>query len=340
MSVKHGITSKDVARVCGVSQATVSYVINNKSGKRISAETKELVLETAQRLGYHPNSAARGMRTSLSQSIGIIMGRPEDNGFNDILRSIHKVVREMDFTLTLLPSHRIIEDETDTAESMAFYSANRVDGLLFAFCEMGTKAVEILNESGIPYVVLNAHGVWTKTQPEYQYIARAINQSAELCLANRSERILLFNYERRKKTSSRKFDLFEASVSSIYPEAVFERCSILAEGRDESEQLADISARLEQGGDYDLVVSATQRLGFLVQYAIMRRRFALPQRPRHICLDDLHAAQEIYPTITCIDIPLAEMGAYAAHQLLRTIKGLPFEEKRFDGALKVGNSTE
>ena len=50
-------SSKDVAREAGVSQATVSYVLNNVPGVKIKAETREAVLAAARKLNYYPNGA-------------------------------------------------------------------------------------------------------------------------------------------------------------------------------------------------------------------------------------------------------------------------------------------
>jgi len=62
-------TIKDVAREAGVSIATVSYVLNNKTDS-ISEDTKNLVLETAKRIGYTPNVTARNLRFSQTRLIG------------------------------------------------------------------------------------------------------------------------------------------------------------------------------------------------------------------------------------------------------------------------------
>ncbi|WP_433412574.1 LacI family DNA-binding transcriptional regulator [Microtetraspora malaysiensis] len=59
-------TSLDVAREAGVSQATVSYVLNNRSDMRISDETRSRVREAADRLGYVPHAGARTLRTGHS----------------------------------------------------------------------------------------------------------------------------------------------------------------------------------------------------------------------------------------------------------------------------------
>jgi DNA-binding LacI/PurR family transcriptional regulator len=54
-------TNADVARLASVSTATVSYVLNNAEGRRISAKTREAVHRAAELLGYRPNLAARNL---------------------------------------------------------------------------------------------------------------------------------------------------------------------------------------------------------------------------------------------------------------------------------------
>lgn len=66
------ITSRDVARLAGVAQSTVSYVMSGKGS--ISAETRERVLRAVAELGYRPNLAARSMRTRRSGRLAVLMG--------------------------------------------------------------------------------------------------------------------------------------------------------------------------------------------------------------------------------------------------------------------------
>jgi DNA-binding LacI/PurR family transcriptional regulator len=62
-------TSADVARESGVSRATVSYVLNDTPNRRIPPATRELVLETARRLGHVPNPLARALKTGTSNIV-------------------------------------------------------------------------------------------------------------------------------------------------------------------------------------------------------------------------------------------------------------------------------
>lgn len=65
------ITLKDVAAYVGVSTATVSYVLNNKTSK-VSKDVADKVMEAVEELGYRPNMSARALRTNSSNIIGVI----------------------------------------------------------------------------------------------------------------------------------------------------------------------------------------------------------------------------------------------------------------------------
>lgn len=65
-------TMKDVARIAGVSQTTVSFVLNNKPGVVITDETRARIEEAVEQLGYRPNVAAQTLRTNKTHLIGLI----------------------------------------------------------------------------------------------------------------------------------------------------------------------------------------------------------------------------------------------------------------------------
>lgn len=65
------VTSRDVARLAGVSQATVSRVLHNS--ERVHAETRQAVLDAIAQLGYLPSLAARSMRTNRTNTIALVV---------------------------------------------------------------------------------------------------------------------------------------------------------------------------------------------------------------------------------------------------------------------------
>jgi LacI family transcriptional regulator len=67
---------RDVARAAGVSQTTVSFVLNEVPDVHIGQATRERVLATIEQLGYRPNAVARGLRRAKTDTIGFIWHDP------------------------------------------------------------------------------------------------------------------------------------------------------------------------------------------------------------------------------------------------------------------------
>ena len=65
------VTVRDVAREAGVSVATVSYIMNNRTDMKISEETRKKVLQIANLLNYRPSQAAKSLATGRNSMIGL-----------------------------------------------------------------------------------------------------------------------------------------------------------------------------------------------------------------------------------------------------------------------------
>lgn len=67
------VSIKTVAERVGVSEATISRVLNNKAGFQASPDTRKRILDVAAELGYVPNRMARSLGTGRSETIGVIV---------------------------------------------------------------------------------------------------------------------------------------------------------------------------------------------------------------------------------------------------------------------------
>src|SRR3954452_6598558 len=70
---RHRVTATDVAKEAGVSQATVSYVLNDTPGQTIPEATRQRVREAMGRLGYTPHGAARALRLGRSDAVLFVL---------------------------------------------------------------------------------------------------------------------------------------------------------------------------------------------------------------------------------------------------------------------------
>jgi DNA-binding LacI/PurR family transcriptional regulator len=93
-------TSADVARESGVSRATVSYVLNNAPDRSISAATRALVLETAERLGHVPYAPARALRSGrMNVVLAIVPGFSIGYVFDLALDSLNRELGNRGYAL-------------------------------------------------------------------------------------------------------------------------------------------------------------------------------------------------------------------------------------------------
>ena len=98
------VTSKQIGERVGVSQTTVSFVLNNVAGANISAETRQKVIDAAHELGYVPDATARSLARGQSSNIGFIIGQPHEQVLIDeylpaMMTGLSRVIREQDFRL-------------------------------------------------------------------------------------------------------------------------------------------------------------------------------------------------------------------------------------------------
>ena len=88
-------TMKDIARITGVTQATVSYAINDSED--ISESVKKRVLDTADELGYIPNLVARNLKKRTTNTIGIVVPDVMNSYYNEMIKYNEKITRELDY---------------------------------------------------------------------------------------------------------------------------------------------------------------------------------------------------------------------------------------------------
>jgi DNA-binding LacI/PurR family transcriptional regulator len=124
-------TAKDVADAAGVSRTTVSFVLNNIEGMRISEETRQKVLQAAEVLNYHPDASARSMVKGKTFILGFVIRQEPDKAYADLLlpevmRGISEVASEHGYHMIFKPVPP--EDEKNSLTTL--FLEHQVDGLI------------------------------------------------------------------------------------------------------------------------------------------------------------------------------------------------------------------
>lgn len=150
------VSLKDIAKECGVTVATVSKALNDKPD--IGETMKAHVKETAKRMGYYPNSAARALKTKRSYDIGILFVDGTNSGithdfFSQLLEVFKDAVEKEGYDVSFV--NRYLGEKKKSylehCKSRAF------DGVLIACVDFYKPQVLELVESDIPTVTIDHH---------------------------------------------------------------------------------------------------------------------------------------------------------------------------------------
>ena len=114
------VTVKDIARMAGVSVATVSRVINQNG--RFSPETEKRVREVIERCNYQPNQLAKGLRQHRTASVGVIVPNIANEFFSSMILSMQTELFKHDFATVIYNTNASLDLERQCQSLLAAQS--------------------------------------------------------------------------------------------------------------------------------------------------------------------------------------------------------------------------
>ena len=146
---KDRVTIYEVAKVAGVSLATVSRVINNH--QNVTEKTKKAVNDAIQRLGYKPSALAQGLANSRSTNIGIMIPSTGYSYVSNMLDGMIEVAKIYKYITSIFITKRTKEDSGAVIESLI---KSHVDGAVIYDDELGTDEIRSIQNYHIPLIVV------------------------------------------------------------------------------------------------------------------------------------------------------------------------------------------
>ncbi|AXI76894.1 LacI family DNA-binding transcriptional regulator [Peterkaempfera bronchialis] len=149
-------TMADIARRAGVTKAAVSFALNGRPG--VSEPTRRRILAIADELGWQPNSAARALSDGRAGAFGLVVDRPArmlglEPFFMQLISGIQAEL-SIDGTPLLFTVAEDQQAEIETYRS--WWAQRRVDGVFLVDMQVADARVPVLEELGMPTVVIGA----------------------------------------------------------------------------------------------------------------------------------------------------------------------------------------
>lgn len=329
----HTVTMQDIARASGVSQSTVSRVLNDTvTSVPIAAETRERVLEVASRLGYRPNPLARGLRGAKTMLLGVIVREISDLFFTNAVEAVSLAARRRAYNLVLGSAH----SHADEAIALrAVLETRHCDGIVVLgdMRDQG-RLLDDLAASHVPVVAL-----W---QGPAQGGVATVNIDNRGGIASAIDHLVTLGHRRFGFIGGDPlWDIFEREAAFI------ERLSALGLPVDDDHMSpasntpgsgADAFRRLIELRDPPTaIVTATDQVAIGALHAAHALGVAVPERMSIIGFDSIPITQYTSPPLTTVQQPITDMADLAVE--LTVDHPSPGSDRVFETTLAVRQTT-
>ena len=318
--MKMNLTIKDIAKMAGVSPATVSKIMNNYSG--VNKHTKQKVLNIIEETGYRPTFSAKSLATKKSNLIGLIYAGKINVDFthpffNKVMTSFKQVIGELGYDVLMFSNEQF---QQDNGNYLARCRHFQVDGCLIIAGEEIEEAVHKLVQSEIPCVGvdLNLSG------PNYSYVMtdneKISNKVVEYLymqnireiafISGKLDSTIAQQRERGFVNAMQQFGM-EVNTDWIYHGDFFEESGYQG-----------MKHILEKTPYPKAVFAASDLMAFGAMKAIKEFGLDVPEDICVIGCDDIDACRFSTPQLTTIRQDKEKLGKLAAHFLNDLINGI------------------
>jgi LacI family transcriptional regulator len=291
---------------------TVSRVIN-ESGY-ISKETRARVNDAIAETGYMPNGLARQLRSKRTKTIALVVTDIRNPFFTTIASGVEDTARARGYAVMLCNTY---ESEDEEAEYVRVLIERRVDGVLLVPACGASKSVRLLQDHGMPTIVLDRH-VRDVEADEVRADSQAGAYSAVHHLTDLGHRrIAVLAGPEGVSTSTDRVAGYREALREVCPNG-------------ECEQI--LSGEFNEGSGYSMtrevlraeprstaIFAANNFIAFGATRALREAGLRIPEDMSMVVFDDLPPGWVMDPFLTVVSQPAYEIGTQAAELLLRRL---------------------
>ncbi len=331
-------TQVDVARLAGVSRATVSYVISGRARDDISIaeETRRRVLEVVEQLGYQPNASAQSLRRGHTKTIGLLVPDLHNPHYWQIVRGVEEEARARGYDLLFSSTSLDPERERDCVRALL---RRRMDGLilLLTYPTLALAEAEALMRPHSPIVLLGGGA------PEVDHVLPGYREGADQLMAHLLDlghrRIGLILGVATPELGSERLTAYRSALEERglpVEERLIERCgSALDDGYRAAIRL------LQQQPRPTALVVINDLLAIGALRAVADLGLRAPTEVSVASFDDIEIAAYLNPPLTTVWVNAEELGRRAASVLFARLLDpeCPPQQVRLPAHLVVRGST-
>ncbi|HHV62752.1 MAG TPA: extracellular solute-binding protein [Firmicutes bacterium] len=314
-------TIKDVARLAGVSVATVSNVLNNS--KPVSARLQERVFLAARELNYHPDANARGLKESQSRNIGILANSIQDAFTAEMVTGLHTSLLKRGYHLSIFTAQDI---HFSSEEALKALRSRRLDGLIVATSIPDDETLLKLQSREIPVVLVNRRLSTGELNSVVMDDSRGAFEVTAYLVEQGFQRIAFITGYWDTWSEQMKLEGYKEALRTHgipFCDGYLQRCNPNVPGG-----LRSAIHLLEMPDPPDAIICGNNLVAIGVYQATKWKGLRIPDDVAVASFDETAWAQIASPPLATVAQPVFRLGETAADLIIHTITGGPLRDSK------------
>lgn len=328
------VTLADVAKIAGVSPATVSRFLNDPGS--IKVKHREPVEKAIQALNYVPNAAARALASRSSRMIGSVFPRLDSLLFAMVYETLQKKLAEGGYTLVVASSDY---DAATEYEQVRNFIANRVDAILLVGTTHDTRTLKLIERSGIPLALV---ACWDPSNPLPQIGFSNEDAARSACdhllELGHTEIAVMSGGQATNDRASARIAGIRQSLSNRgmnLPEERIFRCEFNFESGGRG-----LRWFMESENPPTAIICGSDVLAAGALFEAQRLGIDVPGNLSITGFDDTEMARMLHPALTSMRTPRRDVASQTARILLACLnEGQPLKSLKLPTELKIRGSS-
>lgn len=318
------VTIKDIARLAGVSIATVSKVVNNKDFD-ISEGTRARVQKIIDEENYRPNSLARSMITKTTKTVGLIIPDVRNPFFTDLARGAEDSAKENGYSLLFCNSDDVLGKEIEYINTLV---EKQVDGIVLAGSINRNKALEENFSVNVPIVSLDRKVYFKgiKATVEIDNITGA-HDAIEYLIQSGHKDILFLSGQEEVDISK---DRLEGYKKALKENHIPFNPDYVIFGLYKSEFGYQYIMENELPTKVTAIFCGNDLIALGAIKALKSKKIKVPNDISIMGFDDISLASINTPELTTVKQPSYEFGYIAVQRLIDIIEGITNRKDKFE----------
>jgi LacI family transcriptional regulator len=310
-------TIEDVAKLAGVSTATVSRVVNNNGN--VTTKTGQRVLKVMKELDYHPNKFARGLAGNHADGIGVVIQNFADPYFGMVLRGIEAVTKKHHLQMAVASGNRSAQEERKAIE---FLRRQHYNVVILTNSLLPNNDLLELARRGMKFVHLGQYISELAKHCIYLDDVRGAELAIDYLIAQGHTKIAYIAFPEFLESLDLRWQGYRLALEKAglhYNERLVSKPKDFDQTSG-FEATKDLLGRKES---FSAIFTSTDMIAMGAYKALQGAGLRIPKDVSVVGYDDIEFSPFIYPPLTTIQQPIQEMSMAAAQLAICYLKGQP-----------------